>query len=187
MPKINKNTMNIKDGIENIKNIYMSENALSMLMDFERVLDNVDLYTFPNWGKGELVEGPAITKYFVRCKFMWPKKMMPDPKGAKRLLPYGCKIKYLKTTVEIPVEIKNSDDYRPGSKKGKLAKVPVWIVEILMPKHLMKDIKQGSKEIAGEEVDLNDLDQAYEKSLDQKALTDQTPQEAEANAGIPTQ
>lgn len=169
--------MNIKDSIQAVKNIYMSDNALSMLMDFERVLDNVDIYTFPNWEKGELVEGPAITKYFVRCKFMWPRSKMPDPKGGKRLLPYGVRISYEKTYVEMPVEIKDSDDYRPNSKKGKLVKVPVWIVEILMPKHLMKDIKQGSKEIAGEEIDLSDLQQAYEKSFDQKALT--SPEESE--------
>ena len=161
----------MKDTIRAVKNIYMSDNALSMLMDFERVLDNVDIYTFPNWEKGELVEGPAITRYFVRCKFMWPASKMPDPSGAKRLLPYGCKINYENTTIKMPVKIKDSDDYRPNSKKGRLVDVPVWIVEILMPKHLMKEIKQGSREIAGEEIDLSDLQQAYEKSYDQKALT----------------
>lgn len=168
--------MDIKDTIQAIKNIYMSDNSLSMLCDFERVLDNVDIYTFPNWEKGELVEGPAITKYFVRCKFMWPEKLMPDPSGAKRLLPYGVRVNYQKTHINMPVDIKNSDDYRPGSKKGKLIKAPVWIVEILMPKGLMKDIKQGSKEIAGEEIDLSDLSQAYEKDLNQKSLTAPTGQ-----------
>jgi hypothetical protein len=172
--------MNIKDSIQSIKKIYMSDSALGMLCDFERVLDDVDLYVFPNWEKGELVEGPKIAKYFVTCKFMWPLEMMPDPSGAKRLLPFGCRIKYQKTHVEMPVEIKKSDDYRPGSKKGKLIKTPVWIVEIMMPKHLMKEVKQGSKEIAGEDIDLNDLQQAYEKSYDQKALTAPVAQGAAA-------
>ena len=164
--------MDIKDSIKAIKNIYMSDNSLSMLCDFERVLDSVDIYTFPNWAKGELVDGPQINKYFVRCKFMWPLNMMPDPSGAKRLLPYGCRVNYEKSHVKMPVEIKNSDDYRPGSKKGRMVNAPVWFVDILMPKHLMKDIKQGSKEIAGEEIDLSDLSQAYEKDLNQKSLTD---------------
>jgi hypothetical protein len=162
--------MDIKQSLQSIKNIYMSDNSLSMLCDFERVLDSVDIYAFPNWSKGELVEGPKITKYFVRCKFMWPAKMMPDPNGGKRLLPYGVMISYEKKNIKIPVEIKSSDDYRPNSKKGKLVDTPVWIVEIMMPKHLMKDIKQGSKEIAGEEIDLNDLAQAYEEDLEQKAM-----------------
>jgi hypothetical protein len=170
-------TMDIKDTIKSIKTIYMSDNALSMLCDFERVLDSVDIYTFPHWEMGELVEGPVITKYFVRCKFMWPKKMMPDPSGAKRLVPYGVRITYEETHVDMPIEITKSDDYRPGSKKGKIVKAPVFIVEIMMPKSLMKDIKQGSKEIAGEEIDLSDLSQAYEKDLDQKSLRSQSNQQ----------
>jgi hypothetical protein len=175
--------MNIKDTIQAVKNIYMSDNAMSMLMDFERVLDNVDIYTFPNWEKGELVEGPKITKYFVRCKFMWPEKLMPDPSGAKRLMPYGVRITYEKTHIDMPVKIKDSDDYRPGSKKGKLIKAPVWLVEILMPKHLMKEIKQGSKELAGEEIDLSDLDQAYEEGYEQKGLTAANPPAGSDNGG----
>ena len=169
--------MDIKDSINSIKQIYMSDNAINMLLDFERVLDNCDIYAFPHWEKGELVEGPKIEKYFVTCKFMWPLKHMPDPKGAARLLPYGIRVQYLKTSVDMPVEIKNSDDYRDGSKKGKLIKTPVWVVTLMMPKNLITDIKQGYKEIAGEEIDLSDLEQAYEKSYDQQALT--SPQDQE--------
>ena len=40
-----------------------------------------------------------------------------------------------------------------------------------MPKSLLSDIKQGSVEIAGEEVDLTELQSAYERDLDQKALS----------------
>lgn len=170
--------MDIKDSINSIKKIYMSDSAINMLMDFERVLDNCDIYTFPNWEKGELVDGPKIEKYFVTCKFMWPFKKMPDPKGAARLLPYGIKISYEKTHIDMPVEIKTQDDFRPGSKKGKLIKTPVWVVSIMMPKEMIKDIKQGYREIAGEEVDLSDLEQAYEQSFDQLALTNQNAGES---------
>ena len=88
--------MDLKKSLQSIKNIYMSDNSLSMLCDFERVLDSVDIYAFPNWEKGELVDGPKINKYFVRCMFMWPKKMMPDPRGGARLLPFDCDVKYQK-------------------------------------------------------------------------------------------
>lgn len=162
--------MDIKQSINAIKRIYMSDNSINMLLDFERVLDNVDIYVFPNWDKGELIEGPIITKYFVRCKFMWPEKKMPDPNGAKRLIPFGVKVKYERTHIKMPVEIKGPDDYRPEGRKAKLIDQPVWIVEILMPKNLMKDIKQGSKEIAGTDIDLSDLEAAYEKDYSEKAL-----------------
>jgi hypothetical protein len=164
-----KNT--ITDNIKNLKKIYMSDASLGILMDFERVLDSMDLYVFPNWQLGELVEGPEVNKYWVRCKFMWPYNLMPDPSGAKRLIPYGAKITYQKDTVMMPVKIKSPDDYRDGSKKGKLIEMPVWYVDILLPKYLLSEIKQGSVEIAGEDIDLSELQTAYEKDFDQKALT----------------
>jgi hypothetical protein len=163
--------MDITDNIKNIKKIYMSDASLGILMDFERVLDSMDIYTFPHWSYGELVEGPVVNKYWVRCKFMWPQNLMPDPSGAKRLVPYGAKITYQKDTVRMPVKIKSPDDYRDGSKKGKLVDTPVWYVDIMLPKNLMSDIKQGSVEIAGEDIDLSELQSAYERDLDQKALT----------------
>lgn len=174
----------IIDNVKNIKKIYMSDSSLSMLLDFERVLDSMDLYAFPNWLYGELAEGPVISKYWVKCKFMWPANLMPDPKGAKRLLPYGAKITYEKDTVLVPVKILSPDDYRDGSKKGKLVPTKVWYVDIMLPKHLMAEIKQGSVEIAGEDIDLSDLQSAYEKDLDQKALTNSVAPTA-APGGMP--
>ena len=35
------------------------------------------------------------------------------------------------------------DDVRPGTKKGKLDTMPIWIVEITMPINLMKNIYDG--------------------------------------------
>lgn len=162
--------MDIKDAIANTKKIYLSDSALNVLLDFERVIDELDLYVFKNWEKGELVEGPIIEKYWVRCKFMWPLKMMPDPVGAERLLPYGCKVTYEKTHINVPTKIKEPDDFRPdGSRKGKLVEVPVWLVDITMPKELIADIEQGSLEIAGEETDLEDIQNAYQQGIDQEA------------------
>ena len=60
----------IKDVIENTKEISMSDSALNTLMDFERVIDELDIYVFKHWKQGELVQGPKYEKYFVTCTFM---------------------------------------------------------------------------------------------------------------------
>ena len=152
---------------ENIRDIYMSEGSLLTLLDFERVLDELDLYAFKNWAIGELVSGPDIGKYRVTCIFMWPEKLMPDPRGARRLLPFDCEVKYKKTTMQVPMKIEDPSDYRPGTKKARLVEKKIWLVEITMPKALMSDIRTGSIELEDEEIDLEDLDQAYEQDLDQ--------------------
>jgi len=154
---------------ENIRDIYMSEGSLLTLLDFERVLDELDLYAFKNWQIGELVSGPNIGKYRVTCIFMWPEKLMPDPRGARRLLPFDCEVKYKKTAMKVPMKIEDPSDYRPGTKKARLIEKKIWLVQITMPKALMTDIRTGSVELEDEEIDLQDLDDAYEKDLDQES------------------
>jgi hypothetical protein len=154
---------------ENIKDIYMSEGSLLTLLDFERVLDELDLYAFRNWQIGELVAGPTIGKYRVTCIFMWPERLMPDPRGARRLLPFDCEVKFKKTRMKVPMKITNPDDFRPGTHKARLVEKKIWLVEITMPKALMSDIRTGSVELEDEEIDLEDLDQAYEQDLDQES------------------
>jgi len=158
---------------ENIKDIYMSEGSLLTLLDFERVLDELDLYAFKNWQIGELVSGPDIGKYRVTCIFMWPEKLMPDPRGARRLLPFDCEVKFKKTNMKVPMKIEDPSDYRPGTKKARLVEKKIWLVSIAMPKALMSDIRTGSVELEDQDIDLADLDDAYEQDLDKDSYQNQ--------------
>lgn len=162
--------MKLKDALNNTKTIYMSDSSLNMLLDFERVLDELDLYSFENWIDGELVKGPMIEKYWVECMFMWPRSKMPDPRGAARLIPYGCKISYAKGSTQIPVKIKTPDDFKEGTRQGKLVDVPIWLVSIRMPQELVSDIEAGSVEIASEDYDLEDIQSAYQQDMDDSAF-----------------
>jgi len=172
---------------ENIRDIYLSEGSLLTLLDFERVLDELNLYAFKNWAIGELVSGPTIGKYRVSCIFMWPEKLMPDPRGARRLLPFDCEIKFKKTQMTVPIKVSDPSDYRPGTHKAKLIEKKIWLVEITMPKSLMSDIRTGSVELEDEDIDLEDLDQAYEQDLDQESYqNEQQAQDAQQTLQQPT-
>ena len=158
---------------QNIRDIYMSEGLLLNLLDFERVLDELDLYAYRNWALGELIDGPEISKYKVTCTFMWPEKLMPDPRGGRRLLPFDCEVVFKKERIKIPIKIEEPSDFRPGTKKAKIIEKPVWLVEITMPKSLMSDIRTGAVELEDEDIDLEDLDDAYDQDLDQEQYQDQ--------------
>jgi len=173
----------LKDVIENTKDIYMTDSAINTLLDFERVIDELDIYTFDYWKKGELVAGPNYEKYFVTCTFMWPYKHKPDTRGAKRLADYGCVIRYKHDTLEYPIKLKSPNDFQPGTKIPKMGKAPVWLVEITIPKKLMQEITKGSLEIESETVDAEDIDQSYEEGLDDKMY--QTPQDQGGAAPAP--
>ena len=138
---------NVKDIINNIEQLYGSNSSLKMLKDFERVIDELDTYVYDNWIDGELVEGPKETRYFIECTFMWPKDKMPEPVGGKRLLEYGCEVKFAETRISEVRKIKKPEDIRPGTKKVKIDHKDVWMVKIAMPKKLMSDINRGYTEL----------------------------------------
>ena len=108
------------DILRNIKNIYASDNVVSSLVNMEKVLDDVNIYAYQNWNKGELVEGPQVTKYDTTATFMWEQSEMPDPDAGKRITNIGGQITFKKDIKLVPRKIKNYSDYRPGTRKGKL-------------------------------------------------------------------
>ena len=160
----------VLDIVKNIERIYESDTAFSVLKDFERVLDELDIYVYENWEDGELASGPNIEKHWVTCEFMWPKEKMPDPMGGKRLIDYDCKVSYEKTAVLKPRRIREPGDMRPGTKKGKLDRHPIWVVKIQMPKELIINIYSGYRE---------QLDITTEPATDVAPAVDQEMQPAD--------
>ena len=154
----------VLDIIRNVQSLYAIGPTLSILKDFERVLDELDVYVFQNWENGELLSGPVDHRHFVECSFMWPVDEMPDPAGGKRLLDRGCKVTYAKDELLKPREIKTPEDYRPGTTKGKIDAHDIWVVNIKMPKELIGNFKHGKEEIDSQDEtdmgagDLNTLD-----------------------------
>ena len=116
---------------------------MAILKDFERVLEEMDLYVYDNWIDGELAYGPKVDRHWISVGFMWPQDKMPDPTGGQRLLDLGCKVKYERSHVIEPRPIRTHDDMRPGTKKGRLDRKPIWIVEIQMPKKVAFDMYKG--------------------------------------------
>ena len=171
---------------DNIKGIYMSDGSMQVLLDFERVLNELDIFAFRNWELGELVAGPEQGPYKTSCTFLWPAKLMPDPRGAMRLLPFHCEVKWKKTKMKVPIKVKNPSDFKPGTKVARLIEKQIWLVEIIMPKSLMTDIRTGSIELEDETVDLQDLDDANNADLDEQQNLNQDAQ-AEMDANIDVQ
>lgn len=169
---------NLKNLLNNIKDVYMSDSNLKTLLDYERVLDELDLYSFKNWKKGELAEGPIYEKYFVTCKWKYNYRDMPDPAGGARLLNYGCEITFDLDTFEYPIEVKTPDDFKPGTKVPRLVSKPIWLVSITIPKKLMSQIDKGSVELENEILDQEEIETANEQGE-----TDDVYQQDQQNQG----
>lgn len=171
--------------VSTVKGVFTSDGAVSTILDFERVLDEADLYAFKNWELGELVQGPDIGKYTVTCTFMWPYKLMPDPSGAKRLSKIGCNISFAKSKIKVPIEVKSEDDFVQGTRYPKGVEKKVWFVQIEIPKELMNEIKEGSIDLADQTIDLEDIENAYEDDLDKENTQQEDQQDKGAQPMAP--
>lgn len=173
MQDLSKNEIKLESLIDNLRGVYQSENLVEILEDYERVLDNLDMYAYLNWGKGELIEGPISSRHWVTAKFMWPKKMPPDPLFFNRLENNGIDFKVTTGTFKRPIEIESYEDFQPGTFYPKMAQHPVWCVEICIPKFMIQEVEQGYVSIDGEEIKMDDLDEAYDNDLDKEGVVNQ--------------
>lgn len=178
------NDINFVSIVDTIKGVYMSDGAMSTLLDYERVLDESDLYAYKNWIVGELVDGPVVGRYNCKCTFMWPYKLMPDPRGALRLTNVGCKVTFGKGEIKVPVEVKDYEDFVPSTRYPKMVKRKVWYVEIVIPFELMDDIKEGTIDLADQTIDLSEIEDAYDEDLDD-SMSDEDSVDTQADENQP--
>jgi hypothetical protein len=175
----------ILDIIRNIDDLYENNTSLAILKDFERVLDEMDMYVYENWEDGELAYGPQVDRHWITAGFMWPKEKMPNPTAAKRLLDLGCKVKYEKSHLIEPRKIRSPEDFRPGTKKGKLDRKPIWIVEIQMPKKIAFDMYRGYMDKMKEEHQASETPKAGTPLAPQQPMAGGMPGAPGMAGGIP--
>lgn len=157
-----------KDIHNTLSRLSSDKDAFSMLLEFERIMDNIDLYTYDNWFNGELVEGPEMNRYWFTCTFMYPYSMMPDPEGGLRLQKYGCKVHFKEGTFKSPMTVHDRNDYRDfKTKKVKLKKHKVWLVTITMPRRFIDEgINNSLSSMQNVDIKTDDISAAYDGDLE---------------------
>lgn len=166
-----------------IKNLSGMQIGLEMLIEFERTMDMAGVFAYQNWELGELVDGPHLDRYWFTTTWMWPRKLMPDPDAGLRLLKYDCRVGYREDVFLEPVRVldpsRDIDHRAQRPHTARMRRIPVWLVTISMPRRFVDDSYEGVFEISGEEIDIEDIQQAWEgEEFDPPAPDSQTQPEA---------
>lgn len=180
-----------KDLNEQIRKVSEGETLLDMLLEFEAVLDDLDLYAYQNWDQGEILYGPDVGRHFVNVGLMYPGELMPDPEGARRLLNLGIPVKFEKDTLTYAVKPKQGEvkqhieDNLVGGTghnhirriRNQKATMPVWIVTIQMPRRYLDSSVQEYVEVGEDDMistdSLNDVTaQQAQQSMNPEADID---------------
>ena len=167
--------------IENLKqtldNLIDSSSDLTVLLEFEEVLDNLHIYAYKNWEYGEVIAGPDVSRYWITITLMYPYKMMPDPDGALRLIDHGARVFFKRDELIEPVKITKPEDLgdidpKTGKRKPKKKKTPIWLVTIEMPRDFVNEFESSKVTINGVDIDMSDVDSAYDSDYDDQIAPD---------------
>lgn len=163
--------IDINEIAQTISNVKKNRNSLDVLLEIEGIFDNLHLYAYENWIKGEVIRGPIITKYWCEVYLMYPEKQMPNPDGALRLMKHGCYVFFQKDTLTTSVKIKTPDDLaapdaQTGRQKPKTKEIPVYVVKIVIPRHLLNDYSVKKVNALDGNIDIDDVVDAYDQGLD---------------------
>jgi len=162
--------IDINEIASTISNIKKNKNTLDVLIEFEGILDDLHIYAYENWIKGEVIKGPIISKYWVEVYLMYPEKHMPNPIASERLIKHGCYVFFQKEKLTSNVKIKTPDDLVQSPERN--TRVPdtsttnVYVVKIVMPRHLLTDYNVKKISSIADEIDLDDVIDAYDQGLD---------------------
>jgi len=177
--------IDINEIVKTISTVKKNKNTLDVLLEFEGILDTLHIYAYKNWIKGEVIKGPEISKYWVEVQLMYPAKFMPDPDAALRLIKHGCFVFFQKDVLTSSVKIKSPDNLKIDKKskhyKPKKKDISVYVVKIVIPRHLLSNYSIKKINTLDTDLDLNDIIDAYDQGFD----VDRTSREEdEDEAGV---
>jgi hypothetical protein len=168
----NRNVLTMTTDLDSIKttlvNISKGNSILDTLLEFERTLDNAELFAYKNWILGELVEGPDIGRYWFKTVWMYPYAMMPDPNGGLRLTKIGAKVNFRKGIFKKPAKVEGPQDWvDPQSKKAKMVEHDIWLVTIELPlKYINRGLEDSDEIIQRDIQDTNaELADAFDEQM----------------------
>ena len=160
--------------INSLQQNISSNSALDTLMQVDATLDKLNVYAYKNWMEGEVVDGPHIDRYWVTLTLLYPRKLMPDPEGAERIINWGGKVFYGKEDLITAAKLVTPDDRddpdmqdgpRPGQSRAKKIKRPVWLITLILPRETMDQISTSTKRVDDMAVDTDAVESAYDDGL----------------------
>ncbi len=181
-PQVGKTDIDNYQSKDAIQRLYDQDNLLDILIEFEAVLDSLDLYTFKNWFEGEIASGPWLRRYWVEVTLKYKHEEMPDPSGAMRLLKHGARVSYELAEETVPVEIESPEDIDQQTQKAKTEEIKAWLIHVKIPRRFIEDMETGIIHLDDqeeEEIDLTAAQTGEEEGVGAEDDAGQVPQEGE--------
>ena len=167
--------MDQMDIMKSLDDNYNASSAIEILMQFDGVLDRLNVYAYKNWIEGEIVDGPHIEPNWVTVTLMYPHKLMPDPEATSRIIDFGGRVFFAKDTLITAAKlvtpedsdgVDGADGMRPGQPRAKKVERPIWLVTVELPRDIMDSAITTKQAVDDMNVDSELVNNAYDEGAD---------------------
>lgn len=153
-----------------IDELQKSSYLMETLIQLEDILDSLDIYVYPNWLRGEIVEGPIVRRHSISFSLFYAEGEKPDSRGADRLRKFDVAVTLSKLQSEGATD---ADGRKPVGSPHEDGKMAGWLVKIDVPRRLLKQINDAEMENYDDDVDTEIVDTARDEGMtDETAYID---------------
>jgi len=166
-----------------------SSHLLEILITCEDILDSMDMYVYPNWFEGEVIEGPIVRRHWVSVSLLYPHDKMPDPRAALRLLKHNVMVEFNKVRQNgkefHPLVDQKTQPIESPSDQAADDRKPdrwFWMIKLNFPRRLM-DQMGSDLDFYSDEVDVENVEDAKDTGIDNESAYSSDEQEPLGGSG----
>lgn len=144
----------------NTRNLDGDETLMDVAMECAYFLEQIGALAYCNWDKGEVINGPNVTRFFSTISLMFSANALPDITVIDRLKSMQCKVSYETDTYRRVVSYKDGED-QFAEYRQKVVDHKVWIVTIKIPNRYLALDGNTIMNIDGDDIYYDDIEIVY--------------------------
>lgn len=150
----------------NTKNLDDDETLMNVAMECAYFLEQIGALGYRNWDKGEVINGPFVSRFFSTFSLMFSSKALPDTTVLERLKAMDCKVSTETDTYRRVVSYKEHPDAEEYQQK--LVDHKAWIVTIKIPNRYLALDGNTIMNIDGSDVYYDDIEIIYDGDAEEQ-------------------
>jgi hypothetical protein len=151
-----------------LQKLFEKRSLLEVLMMVEKLFDDLNLYTYPGWIDGWVIEGPQLSRYWVDVALAFEYDNMPHPYGAKVLEKIGVQVVYRLDEILVAVDVIRPEDLQ-SNNRPKLRPKKVWLVYLTIPRRFIDEADLEDLQMFDEimNIDIEEVSDAEDLGLNE--------------------
>lgn len=149
----------------NTKNVDGDESILDVAMECAFFLEQIGALGYRNWDKGEIINGPHVSRFFSTITLMFSASALPDGTVLDRLKNMKCRVSHETDIYRRVITYREDND--TSNYKQEVVDHKVWNVTIKIPNRYLALDGNTVMNIDDEDIYYDDIEVVYNDEIEQ--------------------